>query len=329
MSYRDLLQGSGLFAFSDPAGAKACLGLAGILSKENPGQKIHAISNRQFDFYSDWDIEVCVSGMGNFLFPNEVDWVFTGTSHPEYSERFEQEVWKAANEHRVISYSFVDQWTNISLRFLGSDGQTCFPDKILVLDRKAYEIAVAEGLPEEKLEIIKNPYLEYIQKYHLTKFSRSEICAMFGVSQEAFQILYGPDPLTLRAYDSVMGFNEAQVLEDILLATTSFEVCILVKPHPLQPKGVFEKVISKYSDRTLILVEEPVDNLDLMVASDVVIGFYSNFLIEAHALGREVIRYFPDASAPDPIAHLTIGQKVTNFISLQEKLHNIYGSCIS
>lgn len=329
MSFYDRFKGNGLMVFSDPAGAKACLGLAEILSKENQTQKIHAISNRQFDFYSNWDIEVHIAEKGNFGFPNEINWIFTGTSHPESSARFEQKVWEIAKERSIISYSFVDQWTNVSLRFMRSDGQLCFPDKVLVLDNKAYEIAVTEGIPEEKLEIIDNPYFEYVRKYYSAKLSSTEICDMYGVSQEAVLILYGPDPLTLRGYDSVMGFDEAQVLEDILLATASFEASILVKPHPLQPKGVFEKVLSKYLDRKVILVQEPIDNLDLMVASDVVIGFYSNFLMEAQALGKEVIRYFPNSGAPDPIAHLAIGQKVTNFITLQEQLHYIYGNHIS
>jgi hypothetical protein len=46
---------------------------------------------------------------------------------------------------------------------------------------------------------------------------------------------------------------------------------------------------------------------DLVHASDVVLGFFSNLLLEADALGRPVVRYHPGDAALDPLSHLSLG----------------------
>jgi CDP-glycerol glycerophosphotransferase (TagB/SpsB family) len=57
------------------------------------------------------------------------------------------------------------------------------------------------------------------------------------------------------------------------------------------------------------LVKEA-DALELIHASDLVVGFYSNLLLEAEALGKQVIRYFPANEEADPLKHKISLKKV-------------------
>jgi hypothetical protein len=47
------------------------------------------------------------------------------------------------------------------------------------------------------------------------------------------------------------------------------------------------------------------DTLELVNASDLLIGFYSNLLLEAKAIGKNVIRFFPGNEKADWLIHDT------------------------
>ena len=74
----------GIFVFSDPAGAKACLALV----KSLKNKEVLIISDRKYSFYSEFNLEVYLSTEKSttewfdFFKP---DFVFTGTSMPQNS----------------------------------------------------------------------------------------------------------------------------------------------------------------------------------------------------------------------------------------------------
>lgn len=322
MKFLEGLGGNGLLVFSDPAGAKACLALGTILSRLTKN-KIKLISNKSYSFYADWNLHVEVASEIPNSLPRDVQWIFTGTSHPESSGRFELSFLKLANESNVVSYSFVDQWTNMALRFKNKEGHLILPANILVLDEKAAELAIEDGLPADKIFITSNPYLEYIKTYWRPKLSVREIKQLVKIDPTIPVILFAPDPLSLRNQDSSLPFNEGNALADLITSIAELQVQVVVKPHPLQPKQILEDVIKAFPEFRAQIIVAPVDNLDLIFASDLIIGFYSNFLIEADALGKKIIRYFPFALKEDPIGHLGIGESIINIENLKLKLDSL------
>ena len=62
------------------------------------------------------------------------------------------------------------------------------------------------------------------------------------------------------------------------------------------------KFIKKSNCRNCFLLKDA-DPLELAHASDIVVGFYSNLLLEAEALGKNVIRYFPGKQEADLLRH--------------------------
>lgn len=307
------LTGKGIIAFSDPAGAKACLGLAQILKSKQKKTELLLLSNKNYSFYSDWNIPVIVTdGFNENLFSGKADWVFTGTSHPDSSRGFELEFIKYAKQHHIPSYSFIDHWTGILIRFL--DGaRYVFPDQVIVLDEKARRLAIQEGIPGEIISVSNNPYLDYIKT--LWKPDPREQLLLKEFSQKNHLdkiILYAPDPLSLRGEEVLWGFNEAVALRDLLVATENKNFSILIKKHPLQPENVLEEVVHEFreKDGTVFFVES-FKSLDLMYFADVIVGFHSNFLLEANALGKKIIRYFPESLTGDPLSHLDVGAVAT------------------
>jgi hypothetical protein len=169
----------GIFVHSDPAGAKACLALASKLSKES----ILAISDRQYSFYKDFEVEV-----NNYKQKNIADWlrdfqpefVFTGTSIPVNIEiNFLQE----AQKRKIFTYSFIDHWINIKERFFLKD-KYVFPNRFLVIDRCAKEMALNANIPGDIIRIIDNPYYDYLKNW-APKISKCLLFENLGIPKEA------------------------------------------------------------------------------------------------------------------------------------------------
>ena len=124
-----LPDGKGLMAFSDTAGANACLSLAFMLIQE--GEPIPSLYTNNPNFITnDWGLPV------NFIensekIPEDIaaDYVFTGTSHPDSSKGFELGFIQLAKQQRMHSISFIDHWVNFRRRFEINDG-FFFPDEI-------------------------------------------------------------------------------------------------------------------------------------------------------------------------------------------------------
>jgi hypothetical protein len=283
------------------------------------------ISNKEYDFYKDWDIDISIQTSFNLkLQVDKPDWIFTGTSHPESSGRFELEIIKQAKRLSIPTWAFIDHWTALALRFQDRDGFT-WPDKIIVLDDQAKALAIEDGIPNDLLCIHSNPYIDYIEQYWKPSIPANELKNSIGIKDtSATVILYAPDPLSLRNEEEVWGFNEGIVLKDLLEILKDIpNVVLLIKKHPLQPKGIMEDAILHLGYHHIpVHFIKTINNLELINIADLVIGFYSNFLIEAAALHKKIIRYFPKTGELDPIKHLVIGERATSCIQFANLTKN-------
>jgi hypothetical protein len=275
-------------AFSDPAGTNSCIALFEMYRLQNkPLPKLY--SNRSH-FPSKY--QPFIMAMPNFE-QKKFDCLFTGTSHPESSDKFEVQCIKRAKANAVYVVSFIDHWTNFKLRFEGLLKEE-MPDEIWVVDEKAKQLAMEEGIDKNKIRVKGNPYHFYLRKYWHPEFSGKQYLEKLGIPIGFFHIVFAPDPLSLRDQNRQLGFTEAEALESILkiLQRTKLQSCLIIKLHPLQSPEILTAVLERYKNVNHFSLKQA-DNCELISASDLVIGFYSNFLLEAKALGKRVIRFFP------------------------------------
>jgi hypothetical protein len=295
------LQGSHIiYAFSDPAGANACMAMAklGALFQR---QSSTLFSNRKYNTTFGEDFEF-VEEVPDFK-KYKGDCLFTGTSHPESSNYFEVDSLQQAKESGLKTISFVDHWVNFRLRFLDKYNNPNYPDEVWVVDERAKELALEEGIPEYKLVVSGNPYHEFLKFFWKPVYEGKSYLEFLGISASDFIVLFAPDPLSIRDGKEIAGFTEDQALEQLLDVTGQLNIPIqvIVKCHPLQPFEIFSNILKKYGSNVHLLSKA--DTLELLNASDVVIGFFSNILLEAEALGKKVIRYFPGNESADLLKH--------------------------
>ncbi len=305
-----LPDGKGIMAFSDTAGANACLSLAFMLARE--GEQIPTLYTNNPNFITnEWELQV------NYIErPEQIPerlhaaFLFTGTSHPDSSRGFELRFIRLALQLKIYSVSFIDHWVNFKVRFsMGAD--IVWPDKIWVLDNKARQAAIAEGLPSEKLEIHENPQHRFLAKYWKPGFNGHGYLHQLGIrsTPDTKVILYAPDPVSLRYKNNELGFDECSALELIIKSLSAIAdrspVLLIIKPHPLQPPDILSDLINESKNGNLeCRIIKVAKNTELINCADIIVGFYSNFLLEAQQMNKPIIRYFPGAPSKDPFFHL-------------------------
>jgi hypothetical protein len=311
-----------LFVFSDPGGAKPLLSLA----EENNLTDVLVVSDRSYSFYKDFKTKVKIidKDIDTIISFFQPSLIFTGTS---YTSDIEKKFIYAASEKKIDCCSFVDHWTDISKRFETEPGKFIIPDKIWVVDERAKIMAVGQGIEEQKIVISGNPYHDWLRKWkpemNKNQF-KTEACLL--ISQQQI-IVYAPDPLSNVNGIEVYGFDE--------LSATSLLVeffnkhrselanwIVLVKVHPNQNHDMLEKIISLSS--SFHLLPHDIDTNTTIYYADVVMGFFSSFLIEADIMNKRVLRFFDKPAINDPIRELQIGVEV-NITSLLKELKKING----
>jgi hypothetical protein len=253
-----------------------------------------------------------------------VDCVFTGTSHPHSSEHFEVNCIKKAVFENIYTISFIDHWVNFKLRFNGLKTFE-YPNEIWVVDETAKRLAVSEGLPEEKIVVKSNPYHYYLKNQWQSKYIDKNYLKNLEIPITGFHILFAPDPLSIRNGKSIAGFTEEEALKDLLTLITELgnETFLIVKCHPLQPMENLMQILQEHKKGNGFLIKEA-DTLELINTSDIVVGFYSNFLLEAEALGKQVIRYFPGNDEADLLKHKASLKTVHTKNELAKELKHSY-----
>ncbi len=298
----------GLFVFSDPGGAKAIIALVKLY-----GEKLERslfISDRHYDFFDDFKIKVARNHPDikiDFL-KFKPDFVFCATS---YTSQIELEYIQYAKMLKLPTFSFIDHWTSLNQRFRFKD-RIIYPDTIFVIDERALEIGKQEGIPENKLKVFENPYWTYLDSWKPT-IPKKVFFERIGLQfEEKMIVLYAPEPLSNvngKERFGVDEIEETEKLSELLLAYSNKDFLFLLKPHPNQN---MEKLRLVLNDRLIVLGKQ-VDANTLIYYSDLVIGFFSNFLIEAEKIGKPVIRLMKNAKE-DPLSALGVGE----ILSLEE-----------
>lgn len=299
------LNGKGLFVFSDPGGAKPVLALVESLQTKLSWHKV--ISDRQYNFYSNFSVLVHQGGISasEELKNSSPDFLLTGTS---YTSSIELEFIKAARDLSIPSYAFVDHWTSIRERF-SLAGEEIVPDKILVIDEKAKQIAVQQGLEGKRIIIFGNPYHRFLEKW-TPAVSRDFFLRSLGLGDSGTKIiLYAPDPLSNVNGVNVFGFDEVTAttaLKDAVNHQLDKGYLFVCNPHPNQKVDL----LKPFADQSMIITPDGTDLNTLIFYADAVIGFFSNILLEAQIMKKIVFRFFTKRGMKDPFENMEVGKIV-------------------
>jgi len=298
----DKFKGKGLFVFSDPAGATAVLAQVYLLKKENQLTDFLIVSDRNYAFFEDFGLEVKpYQESDEFLVFDtfKPDLLFTGTS---YTSKIELKFIQEAQKRKVKSCAFIDHWTNFRSRFVWGEN-LILPDFVWVIDDKAQNLALQDGLPEKKLFIAGNPYCSFLETWK-PAINKETFLANLDLPKTASYILYVPEPLSQVGGKEKFGFDEFEVLEKIISGLSekyllNLQAYFLIKPHPNHKLEMFEDVVSKNKHSNIQLVNSEVSINTLMFYADLVIGIFSNALIEGKIIGANVVRFLPESCKMD------------------------------
>ncbi|HEY4784553.1 MAG TPA: CDP-glycerol glycerophosphotransferase family protein [Bacteroidales bacterium] len=307
---RPKLSGNILFVFSDPGGAKPCLSL---IELDNIVNSV-AISDREYSFYKSFKTQV---RLVNRDFEQLIDTIhpeliFTGTS---YTSDIEQQFIKIAKKQGIYCYSFVDHWTSISKRFKDSKGEMIFPDKVWMIDERAKRIAIDEGIEESKLVISGNPYHDWLRNWKPSISKEQFFSKLQLLDQSQKLLVYAPDPLSNINGKEVYGFDEVSATSVIVNLFNYYqkelkEWKVLVKMHPNQDREKLVHIVE--NNKPFLVLSDNIDTNTLIYYADVVMGFFSSFLIEASVMNKYVLRFLENIVNNDPIAEVNIGKIVNN-----------------
>lgn len=309
------LSGRGLFVFSDPGGAKPLLALAREFKKIGD---LQVISDREYQFYGDFGLEVNViindTALASYIINYNPDFIFTATS---YTSNLEKDVRRIAVENDITSYSFIDHWTSMLARF-SKGGEVIFPDRIFLTDQAAVNIAISEGLPEDLLRYIGNPFHSFLQSWKPT-IDREKFLGTLGIPSNKLICTYAPDPLSnvdgldIYGYDELSATAEIKNIADILRDS----ITVVLKPHPNQNIARLELILGD----NIVLLSAGTDSNTLIYYSDLIVGFFSSFLLEAEIMGKPVYRMLLD-NRNDPFSTAIVG-KVVSPVELQKELKQL------
>jgi len=311
------LKGKGLFVFSDPGGAKPVLALITMLQTL---KSYKIISDRVYPFFADFGLEVEQYLLGNehdVFRDYKPDFLFTGTS---YTSNVELKFVKEARENNVISYSFIDHYTKFEERFL-MNGVYVFPDHICLIDEKAKAIGSQTDLPKDRFLVSGNFYHQWLREW-TPSVSKDELFISLKIPLGNKLFVYAPDPLSNVGGVGKYGLDEISVFQDLVEAFNKVDnknYTLLIKMHPNQNKDVFHQLVAQ-NDSRCIISDDTININTILYHSDLVIGIFSNILIESAIMNKKVLRCLIRFNCTDPLESNNVGLVVHNSKELSDVL---------
>jgi CDP-glycerol glycerophosphotransferase (TagB/SpsB family) len=178
------------------------------------------------------------------------------------------------------------------------------------IDERAKLLAIEQGIDEDKIVISGNPYHDWLSNWE-PAVSKDNFISQIGLTNKNKRLLvYAPDPLSNINGKDIYGFDELSATLELVNLFDEHKIelkdwIVLVKAHPNQNREELNKLIH---DHTIFkLLANDIDTNTCIYYADIVMGFFSSFLIEAAIMHKPVIRFFNKSIENDPIAELNIG----------------------
>lgn len=225
----------------------------------------------------------------------------TGTS---MGTRLETSVWALAAADGVPALAWLDQWTNLGVRFRYGR-----PEWVGAIDQAQRDELIALGFPSDRVLVVGQPYL-----FPLSANRQTETDADRRTG-DPFKLLYVSEPFSRDyrcGYQDSIGFDELDVFSVVYQgALTAVEndpthrVELTVKLHPYEQSKSYEQVLGALdppSGLALRVVGGERSGRDAAAGANLVVGVSSVLLLEAMMLDRPVLSLKPGLKGEDPFA---------------------------
>ena len=237
-----------------------------------------------------FSISKCIAFAGHEdLKPNVI---VTGTSLNNLEDNIDKKLLIWANQNGVPSISIIEHWSWYIKRFK-FEGSLLLPNYIILNDQFAFEQAINEGLPSNRLRTLGNPYLERILTINNEDKDTKGIKHFYSFPSGKKLIFFISEELK-KAFppnsNDYMGYDEFMVLE-ILKSTISPNDHLVIKLHPEECKS---KYIHQVSERITIVESFPLG--EMLTIADKIVGMGSMLLLEASLHRNDVISFRPNAN---------------------------------
>ncbi len=182
-----------------------------------------------------------------------------------------------AMKKKIPTASYIDIWNNYRDRFQ-YDRETIFPDYVLAIDDRCASEMIAEGIPEDIVKVIGQPYLENV------------VLEMPAIGNH---LLITSQPIRKYRKHS-LGYDE----------TIFCDVCI----KAVEQLNIDQVYISRHPDEQTVLEKKNIKGViwtvgkgvDDVASSHTVLGMYSMQMIIAYLWGRKVASIQPGLCGVDP-----------------------------
>lgn len=301
---------------SDPGGTNALCPVLPLL-KKIPNTKVHVYGyNQACEIweekrlpFSSINIKTQKEAV-SFLAVNKINLLVTGTA----VNRIEMEkmFWRAAKKIKIPSMAILDFWSHYRKRFENKQGNLDLPDKIAIMDIRAYQEMIKEGFPAERLVITGQPVFDDIISWRsaFIKNKQKNICKMrrqIKVKDDEKLILFFSQPFIEQngadpTHPNYLGFTEIKVIRmlisvlDEISMENTFPVHLLIRPHPRETVNKFRQF---YSPIIPITVSRRGTPREVIMAADIITGINSILLIEAAILEKVSISLQPGLKGND------------------------------
>jgi len=176
---------------------------------------------------------------------------------------------------RVPVWQFIDTWYDYARRLESTNGQGRLPDRLLVIDDRAKDEAVGEGIPPDIIIAVGNPAWENIEP---------------GLTRDNRAVLFVSQPIA-RHWGESLGYTEKtawQMVRNAAREHPNLFPRLVFAPHPDEDasagEGAQERVESGQAG---------------IYVAGYVLGMYSSVMVDAVLAGRKVISVQPNAINSD------------------------------
>tara|TARA_B100000780_G_scaffold273706_1_gene237635 strand:+ start:972 stop:1952 length:981 start_codon:yes stop_codon:yes gene_type:complete len=216
----------------------------------------------------------------------------------------------------IKTISIIEHWSLYKERFRLNENYI-YPDYIFVNDEIAFREALESNVPQNKLIIAGNPYLNNLSKSKLVPAKnylwknnnnlKSNIIITF--ISESFKEDF--------AENNQQGFDEYEVINMIMKLGRKMKFQLLIRKHPSEPNEKYNELISEN-----IKIDQNSSFDSIVHNSSYIIGMGSMFLIEASMFRSDIISLRPNEKVEFIGNKTGITNKITNVSELDGFIKN-------
>ena len=221
----------------------------------------------------------------------------------------EKKLIQKAKINKIPTVSPIENWGPFAGRFSDDENgkyknfMAYLPDHVLVVDEIVRANEISEGVPESCISITGSTHLDDFRRYKCANVNqlKDKMRQTLGILPNQKLVVFASQALRNEMgteSPEYPGYDESEVLSDVChsLAETWPDCFLVIKLHPYEvEKDVVRPEALKLIDHT---ISKEIAGIKLILAGDLIIGMFSNFLVEAAIHRKPVISYQKNISDP-------------------------------